>query len=139
MTELHPRAREILESDTLAMLTTLDPDGRPQVTGIWVALEGDEIVSGHLARYRKLRNVQRDPRVVYSLVPGTYTAAGIHEYLVIHGHARVTEGGAPELLQRLAHLYMGPDVVFPAMDDPPPGYVLRTKIERVAGSGPWVS
>jgi hypothetical protein len=47
------------------------------------------------------------------------------------------EGGAADLLQRLAYVYMGPDVKFPTMDDPPPGYVNRIKIERFSGVGPW--
>jgi len=136
MSELHPRVREILEGDTLAMLTTLGPDGSPHTSGIWVDVDGDEIVSGHLGFYRKLRHVERDPRVSYSFVPGSLTSQGLHEYLVIYGSARVTEGGAPELLQKLAHVYMGPDVVFPG-PDAPPGWVLRTRIERVAGHGPW--
>jgi hypothetical protein len=49
----------------------------------------------------------------------------------------VTPGGAPELLQRLAHVYLGPEVKFPAMPNPPPGYVTRTRIEKVSGIGPW--
>jgi hypothetical protein len=43
---------------------------------------------------------------------------GLEEYLVLNGVARVTKGGAPALLQRLAHIYLGPDVRFPPMDDP---------------------
>ena len=56
---------------------------------------------------------------------------------MVRGHARIQEGGAPELLQRLAHVYLGPDVKFPPMDDPPPGYVIRTTPERIGGVGPW--
>jgi len=49
----------------------------------------------------------------------------------------VTEGGAPEVLQRLAHTYLGPDVIFPGMPDPPPGYVTKITLERLGGVGPW--
>jgi hypothetical protein len=59
------------------------------------------------------------------------------EYLVVYGTARVTEGGAAEVLQRLAHTYLGPDVVFPPMPDPPPGFVTRITPERLGGVGPW--
>jgi hypothetical protein len=58
-------------------------------------------------------------------------------YAVIYGQARITEGGAPELLQRLAYTYVGPGVTFPPMPDPPPGYITRIRIERVTGQGPW--
>ena len=61
---------------------------------------------------------------------------GLREYLVIDGTARITEGGAPELLQDLAHTYLGPDVVFPGMPSPPPGFVTRVRIERISGVGP---
>ena len=64
---------------------------------------------------------------------------GLREYLVVHGRARIEEGGAPELLQRLAHVYLGPDVKFPPMDDPPAGYVMRITPDRVGGVGPWAS
>jgi hypothetical protein len=59
------------------------------------------------------------------------------EYLVVYGTARVTEGGAADTLQRLAHTYLGPDVVFPNMPDPPPGFVTRITPERLGGVGPW--
>ncbi len=62
---------------------------------------------------------------------------GLREYLVIDGIARVTEGGAAELLQRLAWTYIGPDAVFPAMPDPPPGFVTRITAQRISGVGPW--
>ena len=67
MAELHPAARELLESDALVHLVTINPDGSPQVSIVWVGLDGDEIVTGHLPLHRKLRNVQRDPRVSLSI------------------------------------------------------------------------
>jgi PPOX class probable F420-dependent enzyme len=135
--ELHPEARQLLRSDAFAHLATLNPDGSPQLTMIWVGLDGDQIVSGHLFRNRKVRNVERDPRVSLSLLGSGLADNGLRRYLAIRGRARVEEGGAAELLQRLAHTYMGPEVKFPPMDDPPPGYVIRTTPERIGGVGPW--
>ena len=132
-------ARNLVESGSLAHLVTLNPDGSPQVTCVWVGLDGDEIVSGHLTDQRKLRNVRRDPRVALSIEGTEIHPPGLKEYLVVHGRARLVEGGAPELLQRLAHVYLGPDVRFPPMDDPPPGHVIRISVERVAGVGPWMN
>jgi PPOX class probable F420-dependent enzyme len=136
---VHPQARELLESDALAHLVTINPDGSPQVSIVWVGVDGDEIVCGHLPFHRKLRNIQRDPRVSMSLEGSKTNPIGLREYLVVHGTARITEGGAPELLQELAHTYLGPDVKFPPMDDPPPGYVLHITPERFGGVGPWAS
>jgi PPOX class probable F420-dependent enzyme len=130
-------ARAALEGSSLAHLVTLNEDGSPQVTVVWVGLDGDEIVSGHLQNRKKVRNVRRDPRVTLSFETGGHDERGLAEYLVVSGVARVTEGGAPELLQRLAHTYLGPDVRFPDMDDPPDGFVLHITPESVSGIGPW--
>ena len=132
-------ARALIESGRLAHLVTLNRDGSPQVSCVWIGFEGDEIVSAHLSgAQQKLRNVRRDPRVSLSIEGTEVQPPGLLQYLVVHGRARVTEGGAPELLQHLAHRYLGPDVVFPPMPDPPAGFVLRIEPERLGGVGPWV-
>jgi PPOX class probable F420-dependent enzyme len=130
-------ARAVLESNALAHLVTLGQDGAPQVTIVWVGLDGDEIVSGHLMQQQKVRNIRKDGRVVLSLETPNINEMGLQEYLVVYGTARIVEGGAPELLQRLAHTYLGPDVKFPPFDNPPPGFVTRIKVDRVTGVGPW--
>ena len=137
MSEIPEAARELLESDALVHLVTINPDGSPQMSVVWVGVDGGEIVSGHLQLHRKLRNIQRDPRVSLSVEGRGLNSIGLREYLVVHGRGRVEEGGAPELLQRLAHVYLGPEVKFPPMDDPPPGYILRITPERFGGVGPW--
>jgi PPOX class probable F420-dependent enzyme len=135
--DLSPEARALLESDTVATVVTLRADGSPHITVAWVGLEADEIVIGTLDDQPKLRNLRRDPRVAVTLHSERVNSWGLREYLVLEGTARVTEGGAPELLQRLARTYLGPDVVFPAMPNPPAGYVTRIRIDRVTGIGPW--
>jgi PPOX class probable F420-dependent enzyme len=137
--EIPAEARELLESDALAHLVTLSRDGSPQVTCVWVGLEGDEIVCAHLGRFQKVKNIERDPRVTLSVEAPGENAIGMKHYLVVHGKARITEGGAPELLQKLAETYVGPGVKFPPMPDPPPGVVTRITPERVGGMGPWTS
>ena len=132
---LSDKARAVIESDALAHFVTINPDGSPQVAIVWVGLDGDEIVAAHLFDQQKLRNLRRDPRVVISFETGAKAENGLDEYLVVHGEAYITEGGAPELLQRLAHVYMGPDVVFPNFDDPPPGYVTHVRVRRIGGAG----
>jgi PPOX class probable F420-dependent enzyme len=137
--ELPESARAIVESGRLAHLVTRNRDGSPQISCVWVGLEGDEIVSGHLRDQQKLRNVRRDPRVSLSIEGTEIQPPGLVQYLVVHGRARITEGGAPELLQQLARRYLGPDVRFPPMDDPPPGSILRIRAERLGGVGPWTT
>jgi PPOX class probable F420-dependent enzyme len=136
---LGPEARELLESSALVHMVTLNPDGSPQVTIVWAGLDGEEIVSAHMFPNQKVRNVRRDPRVSLSIEGTGLSDRGLKEYLVVHGHVALEEGGAPELLQRLAHVYLGPDVRFPPMDDPPAGYVMRITPDRVGGVCPWAS
>lgn len=137
MDRLSDAALALLASDAVAIVATLDVDGSPHLSSAWVGVEDDEIVFGTLDDQRKLRNLRRDPRVALSIQTDRINEWGLREYLVINGTARITEAGAPELLQRLAHVYMGPDVVLPAMPSPPPGFVTRIRVERVSGIGPW--
>ncbi len=137
MAKIPDSARRVLEGRALAHLVTLEPDGRPQVSIVWVGIDGDEIVAGHLPEHRKIRNMRRDPRIALSVQAGTRNQMGLDEYVVVHGRARITEGGAAELLARLARTYLGPDVKFPPVDDPPPGYVTHIAVERIGGVGPW--
>ena len=131
-------ARELIESGPLGHLVTLNRDGSPQVTCIWLASTGTSSCpptwrptrgsSGTCAATRACRSSSR---------ARAYHPPGLKEYFVVHGRARVEEGGAPELLQRLAHVYLGPDASFPPTDDPPPGYTMHVSVERVDGVGPW--
>ena len=137
MATIPDSARAVLDGPALAHLVTIEPDGRPQVSIVWVGLDGEELVAAHLPEHRKVRNIRRDPRVALSIEAGSRTEIGLNEYIVIHGSARITEGGAAELLQRLARVYLGPDVKFPPMDNPPAGYITHIAVERVGGVGPW--
>jgi PPOX class probable F420-dependent enzyme len=131
-------AKELIRAGALGHLVTVSRDGRPQVSCVWAAVEGDDLLTAHLNPHlQKLENVRRDPRVAISFEGTRVRPPGLREYVVVHGRAAIEEGGAPELLQELAHVHLGPDVRFPAMDDPPPGVRLRIVVERVTGIGPW--
>jgi PPOX class probable F420-dependent enzyme len=139
MTGLPDSARSVIESAALAHLVTLNRDGSPQVTCVWVGLDGDEIVCAHLPRHRKVENIERDPRVALSIEAEGSNELGLRHYLIVYGRARITQGGAAELLQHLAETYLGPGVKFPPMPDPPPGYITHIAVDRLAGVGPWAS
>ena len=131
-------AKELIRSGAIGHLVTLGGGGAPQVTSVWVAVDGEDLLTAHLnPRLRKLENIRRDPRVAISFEGSTVRPPGLKEYLVVYGTATIEEGGAPELLQELAHVYLGPEVRFPPMDDPPRGVRARIAVERVSGIGPW--
>src|SRR4029450_12049585 len=102
--------RQLIATGPLAHLTPLNTDGSPQVSVVWVGIDGNEFVTGHMGEWQKIKNLQKDPRVALSLLGRGKNAMGLQEYLIVYGKARITEGGAAELLQRLARIYLGPDV-----------------------------
>ncbi len=137
MTQLSDEVRQAITAGRLGHLVTIDPDGGPQASVVWIGLDGDEIVVGHLMGGRKVTNIARDPRVALTVEADGENPVGMANYLLVHGTARLDEGGAPELLQRLAEVYVGPGVRFPPMDEPPPGHVIRITPTRIGGVGPW--
>jgi len=137
MVALPDTVRAVLDGPHLAHVVTIDPDGAPQVSCVWVGTDGDEVVFAALGPFRKLRNLGRDPRIALSVESDRLNDQGMREYLVLQGTARVEPGGAPELMQELARVYLGPDVRFPPMDDPPPGSIVRITVDKITGVGPW--
>ncbi|SEH83527.1 PPOX class probable F420-dependent enzyme [Mycolicibacterium rutilum] len=139
--KLNDAARALIGRGADATLVTLNPDGSPQATLVWIALQstpdGDELVTAHLSEHKKVRNVRRDPRVAVTILSPDGVGEAMRPYLAITGTARIVEGGAPELLKELAQTLSNPDVFPPA--DAPPGYLTRIRIDKVGGIGPWAS
>jgi PPOX class probable F420-dependent enzyme len=138
MAVLPESARALIDAGALAHCVTVNADGSPQVSAVWVGLDGDDIVMGHIPRNAKVRNLERDPRIVLSFEADARNEIGMQEYLVVHGTATVTAGGAGALLQRLATVYGGPDARFPLPPNAPPGWLVRIAVDRIGGFGPWV-
>lgn len=135
--EIPGSVRELLESAALAHLVTVNPDGSPQVSVVWVGVDGDEIVAAHVPNNRKVQNIRRDGRVALSIETDRQNELGLTEYLVVKGTARITEGGAVELLRELAKTYQGPDADFLPGDDLPAGYITHITVDKISGVGPW--
>lgn len=72
-----------------------------------------------------------------AITSGGVNGMGLAEYLVVRGNGLVVEADAAALLQRLAHVYLGPDAHFPPGDNHPTGLILRITPEHVGGVGPW--
>lgn len=138
MGEIPNELRQLIESGPLAHLTTINPDGSPQVTVIWIGLDGDAVVSGHMRHYKKLKNIERDPRVVLSFTAARDHDVFLNPYAVLGARATVVPSDAAwDLLNRLTKVYTSPDAEFPAPKGP--GYIVRYEIERITGVGPWTS
>ncbi|MCU1366566.1 MAG: putative F420-dependent enzyme [Ilumatobacteraceae bacterium] len=140
MSLITPDIEAVLNTgDRLVHLVTLARDGRPTATIVWSGVEDGEVVFAHLGEHQKVKNIRNDGRVVLSVVTGGKNAHGLDHYLVVEGTARITEGGAPELLQQLAQRYVGPGVKFPPMDNPPAGFITRVTPTKIGGIGPWAA
>lgn len=134
---LHPELRALIEGGALAHLTTINADGSPQSSVVWVGVDGDDLVSGHLGTYKKLRNLRRDPRYTISLEAPRVSGQTMTPYAVLHGEATVEQDApAGDLLHRLNAVYVGPDSTFPAPADAS-GFIVRYRVDRVSGVGPW--
>ena len=115
MSSLPPELRDLIESGPMAHLSTINADGSPQVSVIWVGLDGDDLVSGHMTRYAKLRNIERDPRVVLSFDAPRAPGVFMNPYAVLRARATVEpRDDTWDLLNRLTKVYVTPDAEFPA-------------------------
>jgi PPOX class probable F420-dependent enzyme len=133
-------AHRLFEGDRHATIITVDPDGTPQVSLIWVARDGDEIVFGVEERRRKVQNLRRDPRVVLMIEDDRDGALGLRQYLVVHGTVRFTGPDIPhewnELMDAQAQRYLGTDFLLPNRGSRT-ALIGRITPTRIGGWGPW--
>jgi PPOX class probable F420-dependent enzyme len=134
---LNDAARALIQSGKLAHCATVNPDGTPQLSVMWVGIDGDELVSAHMGAWQKVRNLEANPKLVLSFEGDTREPNGMQHTLLIHGTARVTQGGAAQLLYDLGKIYVGPDAEFRVGDDPAAGYIVHITVDKVGGFGPW--
>ncbi len=128
--------RGLIESGPLTYVSTTNADGSPQVTAIWIGLDGNSLISTHMRYNVKLRNMERDPRVVLSFAPPQRPGDWMSPHAIIHATATIgplTPTGP--LLTRLATAYVGPDAEYP--DQSQTGYIVRYSIDRIGGVGLW--
>ncbi len=103
---LREQDREILAKKTFAHLATLMPDGSPQVTPVWVDVEGDRIVVNSAEGRAKPRNVRNDDRVALSATDPDNP----YEAVIVRGRVdEITHEGADEHIDAMARKYLDRD------------------------------
>jgi PPOX class probable F420-dependent enzyme len=129
---LNDAVRKLLDDPNPAVLGTINPDGSPQTSVVWVGRDGSELVISTAAGRRKERNVRRDPRVSLTI----YDQADPQLYAEVRGLASVTEDAGRKLAVRLAEEYEGPGAGEEFLALPPEvvRVVLRITPLRVTGS-----
>lgn len=100
---LSDSARKILNAPSLGILATLNPDGSPQTSVVWVGTDGDDVVISSQAGRRKVVNLERDPRASLSVIDGS----DAERYVEIRGLATVSEDEGRRLAVTLAEKYEG--------------------------------
>jgi PPOX class probable F420-dependent enzyme len=124
---LDDTARQLVDGKNFATIATLNPDGSPQTSVIWVGLDGDAVVFSSTTGRRKTRNILRDPRVSLTIAD----AADPYRTVEIRGKAEVIADPNRELGHRLSHKYVG--------EDPPPEpasverVIIRVTTDKVIG------
>jgi len=99
-----PAFRDLFEKKAFAHLVTLMPDGSPQVSPVWCALEDDLVLVNSAKGRQKDKNLRRDPRVALSV----QDPENPYRYVEVRGRVvQITEQGADEHIDRLAQRYMG--------------------------------
>jgi len=137
MAPISQTVRDFLATGPLGHVATLNEDGSVHMTLAWVGVDGDELVWSSFFDQHKLESLRRDPRISISFQANEHHGEGLHPYLVAKGTARITEGGAMPVMDRLAEAYIGPGAVFPNRNMPE-GFVIHVAVERIYGLGPWV-
>ncbi|WP_455360840.1 PPOX class F420-dependent oxidoreductase [Streptomyces sp. SYSU K21746] len=125
-------ARKILDAPNPAVLGTVSPDGSPQTSVVWVGWDGDDLVISSQAGRRKVKNVEREPRVSLTV----YDRSDPLQYIEVRGRATVAEDTGREVAVSLAEQYEGPGAGAEYLELPPEvvRVVIRITVERVVGS-----
>jgi PPOX class probable F420-dependent enzyme len=98
--------RDLFEKPNFGHLATLMPDGSPQVTPVWVDIEGDTILFNTAEGRVKTRNLDRDGRVAISVAD----QQNPYRYIQVRGRVvSRTHEGADAHIDRLAKKYLGQD------------------------------
>jgi PPOX class probable F420-dependent enzyme len=103
---LSKKARELISRPVLASLATLNPDGSPQVTPLWIDLAGDDVVFNTAQGRIKTRNFERDHRVAVSVIDpdDQYNVVAFRGTVI-----DVTTDGADDHIDAMAKKYLGVD------------------------------
>jgi PPOX class probable F420-dependent enzyme len=131
MPAIPEKYRDLFNKPAFAMLATLMPDGRPQVTPVWVDSEDNSILVNTAKGRQKHKNVQRDPRVTVTL----WDPDNPYRYVEMRGRvAEITDRGADRHIDRMAKKYLGKDK-YPFAQPGEQRILLKIQPEHIHGMG----
>ncbi|MEU3501346.1 PPOX class F420-dependent oxidoreductase [Streptomyces hundungensis] len=129
--ELSDKLKELLDSPVFVNIATIQPDGSPQVSPVWVKRDGNDVLISTTVGRRKEKNLRRDPRV--SVLLQRFDSP--YEYAEIRGTAELTTEGGQELIDELSMKYSGKKYreFNPASVDDAPRVVVRITPRKIVG------
>ncbi|MGK3200654.1 PPOX class F420-dependent oxidoreductase [Amycolatopsis sp. MEPSY49] len=125
---LSDAVRALIDGKNFATVATLDPDGGPQTSVVWIGLDDGDLVFSATEDRRKVRNLRRDPRLSVSITD----AADPYRHTQLRGTATITPDPGKALPKTLSQKYLA--------QDPPPEsedterVIVRLKVDKVAGN-----
>ena len=140
MSVITDRARTLLSSDAPAHVITQRKDGTPQVSVVWVGLDGDEILIGTQRGNAKVHNLRRNPHIILSILGTELVYGFLLEHLLLTGRATIDEAGPAAwlaLMDDLSQVYLG--TPFPHRAGGDNGVIIRVQVDRISGVGPWAA
>jgi PPOX class probable F420-dependent enzyme len=100
---LSDKLKQILDGKVFVTVSTIQPDGSPQSSPMWVKRDGDELLVSTTVDRRKYLNLKRDPRVTVVVIDPEMP----YSYAEIRGSVEMTTDGGQELIDQLALKYSG--------------------------------
>ena len=126
MTPLSDRARTLFDARNFAVLSTVEPDGRPHSTVVWVKRDGDDLLFALPKSRRKTANLRRDPRAAVAV----FDPANPYESVQVQGTASLEDDPEGKLIDELSHKYVGGP--YPGFAGPNPEWVtVRIRSDKV--------
>jgi PPOX class probable F420-dependent enzyme len=121
----------VLEDKAYGHVVTFNPNGQPQLTMVWMDVDGNEALFNTAEGRKKVQNLRRDPRIMISV----QNRSEPQSYVVLNGAATLTETGADAHIDKLAKRFLGLDK-YPYRQPGEKRVIVRVKIDRLGGLSP---
>ena len=129
MVHFTAQVRALFDDRNFAVLSTLEPDGKPHSTVVWVKRDGDDLLFALPRSRRKTANLQRDPRAAVAV----FDPANPYASVQVQGTAALEDDSEGKLIDELSHKYTGGP--YPGFAGPNPEWVtVRIRAEKVFGT-----
>src|SRR3954449_9453588 len=125
MTTLPDEAKKLLDRPEFATVATLEPDGRPHLSVVWVGRDGEDILFSTIRGRRKTNNLERDPRITVLIYPKDDP----YSYVEVRGAAELIDDPSKAYIEEMSQKYLG--TPYPSHSDEEQRVVVRVHTDKV--------